>query len=489
MKRNNNGAKSGSGRGAVDAATGFLARSLQQIATLILTFLAAAVFPPVDYAVFTLGVVFMALIQIIGTTGFFHFIVTDSRDEGEVASTCFWLMLGLSLSAATLLALASGGIARAFDEPRLMPMILALAATQPLAVVTNWGTAVLMRRDRLRTHFRVLILQSAVGLVAGLVLILWTRSIYALLAFTYVRIAVGLIAYPIVLGGGPRLVFSTVVARAAARYSGGLYGTSVMTFLSNYAADILLGLTFSTAEAGLYRFGNRLAMVAIEVIGQPMRSFTLTRLGAENRDGNPLVGPTAGFMAAQTVLTGIVTAGLLVFLSDAIEIFFQPAYAASLGVAVALAIRAFLAGPHNLVQPVLAAKAQTVASLRHYTLWTVLQIAAIVALAPMGMVPMAWAQAGVALAASATGLMLIDRRAGVTMARVLHPVGRALTIIAGFAVLVLALKLSVYAAFGETLPSFAMALTLSLMLSLATLALGVRMGVLRLGLFTSRSAS
>lgn len=67
--------------GGVTGAFGFAARSSQQIASLNLTLMAAAWFSPAKFGVYSLAMFFVALVQIVSTTGYFHFVVTDARDE------------------------------------------------------------------------------------------------------------------------------------------------------------------------------------------------------------------------------------------------------------------------------------------------------------------------------------------------------------------------------------------------------------------------
>ena len=225
----------------------FLARSLQQVGTLVVTLLAARFLMPAEYGVYTIAVVFITFIQTMTYTGFFQYVVTAKGDEVTILDTTFWLITGLSTLASAVLALCAPAIARMYDAPDLFSVLWWLALIQPLAATTAWYSAVLMRYGKMRMNFLIMIAQNLIALVGGVVLLVLWKSVFALVAFRYLRVLSGALLYSVFSRTIPTFRFDRDMARHATHFSGGLYGTRFLSFLTMYGADLILGVMFSTA--------------------------------------------------------------------------------------------------------------------------------------------------------------------------------------------------------------------------------------------------
>lgn len=391
--------------------------------------LAARFLLPAEYGIYSLGVVFITLIQTLTYTGFYHFIVTSKLDDKTVLGTSFWMIFGLATAASALLAAAAFPISWLYEASELGPVLILLAAIQPVAGASAWYSAVLLRRQAINLHFTIMFLQNALALVGGVTLLWLWQSLYALVAFRYVRVLTGFVLYVVFARDKPGLRFDRTVARTATGFSGGLYGARFMNFLSRYGADLLLGYFFTTAEAGLYRFGNRVASGGIDIVAQPMRSFALTQFGAAGRKDQDLAGPLRRFVGSITLLTGIVAAILIVYARDVVAELFNPAYLAALVVTYALAVRAVTMVGSTILEPAMAAKNKTGSVMLFNTIWTGLTVASAFVAAPLGLEILAWSQATVATLASVSALFMLRRRAGIEIGGALRSMAVALAIV------------------------------------------------------------
>ncbi|WP_240758148.1 oligosaccharide flippase family protein [Palleronia sediminis] len=390
----------------------FSARATQQVSAFVITLLAARFLLPAEYGVYTLSVVFVMFIQMMTYTGFYHFIINDKAEDDAVLSTSFWLIVGLASGASGLIALAAPMLARVFDAPALGPVLLLLIAAQPLAAVSAWYTAALLRRRAMRAHYVIMFAQNLAALVGGAVLLWSWQSVMALVAFRYLRVLVGLVLYFAVSPDRPHLRFDPALARRAMRFASGLYGAKGMEFLSRYSADLLLGLMFSTAEAGLYRFGSRIATAATDIVTSTMQAFALTQFGAAARADGDLAAVLRRFTGTITLLTGGVAAVIVVLVDDVVTAFFDPAYLAAVAVAYAIAVRAAVKTGSVLIAPALAAAGRTGAVMSFATLSMVVSVAATFGAAPFGLVAVAWGQAAATMVLTFAGLWWLRRRTG-----------------------------------------------------------------------------
>lgn len=476
--------KSRARRGAF-AAFAFLSRSLQQISAFVITLLAARFLVPADYGIYTLAVVFILLIQTLTYTGFYHFIVTSKAEDEAVLSTSFWMLTGLATMAAGLLALAAYPIGAAFKAPELAQVILWLAAFQPFAGVTAWFSAVLLRRQRVGAHFTVMFLQNFIALVGGIVLLWLWQSIYALVAFRGLRIVSAIVLYLIVCRDHPRLSFDKALARKAAGFSGGLYGSRFMAFLAQYSSDLLLGLTYSTAEAGLYRFGSRVASGASDIVMQPMVSFALTQFGAAARNDKPLENLLKRFVGAMVLLIGAVAAVIIVFGETVVANYFDPAYVAALTVTYAFAVHGIANTGVQLLTPVMSASDKTGILLVFNTISAAAVILVVLLATPFGLSAVAWSQAAATLVISCAAAELVRRKAGIGIGPVVRAFLLSLAIVALYGIVLWLCWSGLQTALGLSVHlELALGLALAVGLFVVMLGVGWKAGVFSLAVFS-----
>lgn len=420
------------GGGATNAAISFLALSSQQVSAFVITLLAAGVLGAADYGVYTLAVVFVEFVVMLTYTGYFHFLVTSDADDTTVLSTTFWIMLGIGIFGGLLMILCAGLLARAFDAPDLAPVLRAFGALQPFASMIGWATAALTRAGRMRPYFLSLGASNFGAMMGGAAaLILWP-SLWSLVIFRVVRIGLGLVFFGLSLTERPRAIFDRDMARAATRYALGLYGARLLTFFSNFGTDLVLAAMFSTAEAGLYRFANRIASATVDLVGQPIRSFALKSFGQAAREGRPLADVFALYFAMSILLMGGVSVSLMILGPDAVRAFFQPEYAAAIIAMEAMALRAFARVGQSMIEPVFSARKTT-----NLAMWFNLALAAamlgsILVFASQGMTVLAIAQAGVQVISLPLAVWTIGRGAEVDLRPGLRRAALAMGLLCAF---------------------------------------------------------
>ncbi|WP_333606100.1 oligosaccharide flippase family protein [Novosphingobium sp.] len=404
-----NGGLRAIGRQGGRAIFAFTARSLQQISTLVITLLAARFLVPAQYGTYSLGIVFIVLVQTMTYTGFYQFILTAKEDDAAVLSTCFWLIVGLVSAASLVLALAAYPLEWMFTAPGLGGVLVLLALIQPLASIGAWSSAALLRRGEMTLNFTIMFAQNLVALVGGVALLWLWHSLYALVAFRYLRVISGAILFAVLGRDWPDLVFHKNLAGKATAFSGGLYGSRLLNFLARYAADLLLGMFHSPAAVGLYRFGNRVATGATDVFNQPMSNFAATQFGSAARRDADLATPLARFAGSITLLSGLVGALIIVFAPDVIALFFQPSYLPALVVTYAMALRGAAGAGQMLVEPAFAALGRTAWVMMFDMVSTVISVAAIFVVSPFGLEALAWTQAAVVFCTTGWAFYLLRR--------------------------------------------------------------------------------
>ncbi|MEP1765214.1 MAG: oligosaccharide flippase family protein [Sulfitobacter sp.] len=418
------------GGGSTNAAISALGLTSQQIASFVITLLAAGFLSAAEYGVYTLAIVFVEFVVMLCYTGYFHFVVNEPGEDGPILATMFWIMTGIGTAGGLLLILSAGALARVFDAPDLAPVLRLFGLLQPFAAMIGWASAAMMRAGAMRRYFLILIASNLGGLAAGsIVLVMW-QSLFALVVYRALRIALGVVLFAMALPQRPRFEFDRAMAIRASHYAGGLYGARFLTFLSTFGTDLILAFLFSTAESGLYRFANRLATAAIDIVAQPLRSFALKSFGGVARAGGDLNSVFAQYLSALLFFMSAFGATVGVLGHTLVVAFFQPEYLAALGAFYALTVRATGLAGNMLVEPVFAAGKNTYVGMYHNLFWTILLLVGIVLVAPYGFETLAVMQAVLALCTSCAALWVMSRWGNVAVTPALRPAAAGLGLVA-----------------------------------------------------------
>lgn len=422
------------GRTAVfTVAIAFLGRTSQQVFTVVLVLIAAAFLSPAEYGVYTLATAFAILLQTFTYTGFYHFIVREEGPLGTVLDTCFWCMMAVACIGAGVLFGAAPFLSSAFKAPNFSTVLSVLALDQVLGTPIAWISAVMIRRQQLRPLYAIMLVQNVLSFIAGLVFLLVWQSIFALLAYRLTKTGLGIIIYFSYNRSFPGFNFSPKLALSAFRYASGLYGSRVMGFLSQYSGDLLLGLMFSTAEAGLFRFGNRVATGMTDVIIQPVKSFALSQFGAAQRSREDFVAIYARFASTTLMLLGITCIAIALLVGPAVHAFLAPRFFEAIGVTHALCVARAATVGQMFVEPILSARGKTASYFFLTTASAVIAIAAIVIAAPLGLLAVAWSQSVAIVMSGALGMVFVARYMPAPLSALFKPLARTIPFLAAFA--------------------------------------------------------
>lgn len=380
--------------------------SSQQVAGLIMTILAARYVLPADFGVYMLAVVFAELGLVFSYSGFFHYLISSDRPDDTVISTLFWVILGIGLITGAALFIAAEPLAVLLDAPELSSVLKVFAFLQPFAALIGWATACLKRAQRMRRYFCNHLISNVVAVIFGAVALFYLQSLYALVVFRVARLALSLVLFLPAVPHRPRLHFDHDLFRDAFSQARALYGARLATFLASYGTDLLLAFIFTTAESGLYRFANRLAQAAIDIVALPMKSFALKSFGHAARTGLAPNSLIRDYILSSAFLMGGIALTQILLGEVIIATLFSAEYAAAIWGFYALSLRhAFLFGGH-LVEPVFASFHRSQMALRYSLKWALATTAVSVLLAPFGLETLAFGQAIITLMSTQDALRI-----------------------------------------------------------------------------------
>ena len=268
--------------GGGTAVIAMAARVSGQFAMVAVTLVATRHLGPADFGLFAIAGAFVMLARTMLYTGPFEYLLKAAPErERETASACLAATVAVACGWTLLLAAIGLAAPMVFRGSGVAGVILMLAPSVLFAAFAAFAEAAMLRGGAVRRYYAITVVAECGAGLAAIALLIGGWGIWALVVQIYARIALLILA----LGGfGPRLVlvrppFGEVTA--VLRWSTSRYGSVLVGFLANYSGDLVLGVVFSPAAAGLYRASNRMVTALADMFVQPAGMLALTTLAAE----------------------------------------------------------------------------------------------------------------------------------------------------------------------------------------------------------------
>lgn len=279
----------GFGGHAAGAASGFAARALSHVATLVLMLCAARYLSPEAFGAYTLGSLAAAFTMLLLYSGVYeHLLRTESLERHAGAAFTVLLGLGVLLCAAHLL--LAEPLARLFRSEALAGILRAFAVLPLIGCVSAWREALYLRdAANLPRYYAILVVRDGSALAVGLAL-LWAG--WGLEALVVSRLWVslsGMAMWQAVVRRAPRLDLRRAPLREVLAYGSGVAGSRGLGFAASYGVDLVVGLALNPAALGIYRMSSRLVASATDIVGQPMSKLGWVRLSAAARGETELM--------------------------------------------------------------------------------------------------------------------------------------------------------------------------------------------------------
>ena len=280
--------------GGGTAVIAMAARVSGQFAMVAVTLVATRHLGPADFGLFAIAGAFVMLARTMLYTGPFEYLLKAAPErERETTSACLAATVAVACGWTLLLAAIGLAAPMLFRGSGVAGVILTLAPSVLLAAFAAFAEAAMLRSGAVRRYYAITVVAEFGAGLAAIALLVGGWGIWALVVQIYARIALLIVA----LGGfGPRLAlvrpaFGEVIT--VLRWSISRFGSVLVGFLANYSGDLVLGVVFSPAAAGLYRASNRMVTALADMFVQPAGMLALTTLAAE-RAGRSGGGAGAG---------------------------------------------------------------------------------------------------------------------------------------------------------------------------------------------------
>lgn len=351
------GSRTGEGRRLNSVAGGAIwmvaFRFADRFAGMASTLVLARLLLPSDFGLVAMAMSVVALIELIRAFGFDSALIQRQEVSRKHFDSAFSLNLLLGLLCGAMLAALAIPAASFYKEPRLVAVILCLAAASVIQAAENPGTAEFRRHLDFRTEFVFLLAKRVLSLVAVITSAVLLRTYWALVIGIVVgRLAAVTLSY-VFHPFRPRLDFAA--SRDLLSFSGWLLATNILLFANGRASHFVIGRLLGPGSLGTFALGSEIASLPSTELLAPANRALLPAYARASHDREFL---RKGFLRvlgittlvavpASLGLAGIAEPLVLLLLSDkwrdAITVIQVMSVAGALGVLTACVYPIYLA--------------------------------------------------------------------------------------------------------------------------------------------------
>ncbi|MFT4228694.1 MAG: lipopolysaccharide biosynthesis protein [Microbacterium sp.] len=366
-----------------------LAQLYKTVLQLIATMLLARMLSPDDF-----GLIAMVL-SVIGISEIFRdFGLSSAAIQAKSVSTAertnlFWANTGLGVGSAAVVAASAPLIALLYGDDRVVPVVIALAASFALSGLVTQYTADMSRRLMFRKMAVIEMVSPTVALAVAVAMALTGAAYWALVAQQLVSLAVLLglsVSAARWLPGMPR---RDVSIRHFMKYGVSLFGTQVIAYLTKNIDNIAIGVAWGATPLGYYDRAYQLLMAPLRQINAPMTRVALPVLSRVHDD----VLRFERYLLRAQIVGGYVTATVFALAAslaeDIVLIVFGSEWLPIVPIFAVLALGGVLRAVSQISYWIFLASGHTGAQLRMYLVTRPLMILVIVAGVPWGAVGVA----------------------------------------------------------------------------------------------------
>lgn len=226
---------------------------LVQLLSVASTVVLARLLTPADFGLVAAATIAVDLFALFTRFGFGAVLVNRRTLDDVVASTMFWLAVGVGVVAASAAAATAPLLASLLGQPRAAPYIAAASALILLGLISTVSEALLLRALRFRfvyiadTSTAVVYAAVAVGLAIGTGLGPWSIIIGRLAGAV-----LGAVMRVIAARWRPRLVFRPSSVRDDLAFGAGFLGTQLLSYTAKNVDYWVVSRTGSAGTLGLY---------------------------------------------------------------------------------------------------------------------------------------------------------------------------------------------------------------------------------------------
>ncbi len=227
-----------------------LLRFVLRILGLISTVILARLLTPEDFGVVALAMVFIAVIEILGTFSFDMALIQNQEANRHHYNAVWTLEVIKGVTSGFLVWIFAEYISVYFGEPRLVPILHCWTLILIMDGLRNVGVVAFRKEMNFNKEFQYQLIIKIGAFIVTVFLAWQTRNYWALVLGTLAGRTIGLVASYALHPYRPR--FSLVKMNEIVSFSSWLFINNILVFMTNKFDDLVIGKLLGAEKVGVY---------------------------------------------------------------------------------------------------------------------------------------------------------------------------------------------------------------------------------------------
>jgi O-antigen/teichoic acid export membrane protein len=223
----------------------------------------ARLLSPIDFGIIGLAILSVNVLNVFSETGVEAALIQRDKIARAELDTAWTLAIVRGLLLFTLLFLNAGFIASYFDNMTLKPVLRAMSATFLLGGFTNIGIVYFQKELNFKKKVILDTTADVAGAVSAVILALYIRNIWALVAGAITWVTVKCLASYWLHPYRPRISWDWPMAKSLLNFGKHIFWISVVTFIVTCGDDALVGKLLGLTLLGFYTMAYNIANIPV----------------------------------------------------------------------------------------------------------------------------------------------------------------------------------------------------------------------------------
>lgn len=222
--------------------------------------------PPSDYGVMALAIAVTNLGMLIRDLGTAAAIIQRKVIDNNIINAVFWLNLMMGLGIAVIIIISSPFVSVFFEQPKLILVLILLAAIFPISSSASAHLALLERNSEFKKIAGIEILSASISVVFAVIAAYAGLGIYSLVIQALLMNSISSLLYWKVSSWRPGfkkgLYFSEL--KKIIGFSGNLFAFNFINYFSRNSDSIIVGHYMPSSILGAYNLAYRIMLFPLQ---------------------------------------------------------------------------------------------------------------------------------------------------------------------------------------------------------------------------------
>jgi lipopolysaccharide exporter len=263
-------------------------RLMTRLLGLVSTIVLVRLLLPADFGLITLATSISQSLDNLASVGVSDALIREPEPDRALYNTGFTLNLLRSLFVSLCIVAGAPAASRFFDDPRLMPILYALAAMSMISAWENIGIVQFRRDLAFEKEFRLLALPRIAGMLTTIAFAFGLRNYWALIAgLVMLRVTRLILSYRM------HPYMPAITLRAWRRIIGFSFWTwigAIANIVKDRSDSFVIGRVLGPAKVGVYAIGMEVGALATTELLEPLATALFAGLSAGRREGADVRG-------------------------------------------------------------------------------------------------------------------------------------------------------------------------------------------------------